>query len=202
MRAPAAADALNSIHAKYIGIDSFGMGSMLSGPRPAMREVATETGSVSGDEPLVFDAHSDGSALGAELVDAVALLADSVPMDIGARVVDLDDDGVDSARFVERIEANTVGGVADPLDPTRICVGDLAVVDSDGDGHADYFDDVATGTAVCFDIVPATNDWLERSVEGPQLYRAQIEVLGDTVTIVDTRVVYFLIPQAIEELLI
>lgn len=86
-----------------------------------------------------------------------------------------------------------MGGVADPRDPTRICAAGLTAVDTDADGHPDQFSDVLPGTIVCFDIVPLQNTTVEPTVE-PQLFRAQVQVLGDSVTLLDTRDVYFLVP--------
>jgi len=192
-------NALNSIHAKYIGVNTSGLPGP-TGPRPAMEDVALNTGSVAGTSPLVFDGNEDGTGLGTEIVDAVGLLANSVPLDISGRVEDVVDgpfDTVDASRFVDRVEPNAVGGVADPVDPTRVCVGGLATGDFDTDGFQDYFDDVAPGTIVCFDIIAARNDFVPRVPDAPQLYTAVVNVMGDWVTVLDSREIYFLIPPDI-----
>jgi hypothetical protein len=165
-----------------------------------MEEVALATGSVASGLPLVFNGDEDGTGLGTEIVDAVTSLSSSVPLDISTQVHDVDDgpdDTVDAAIFVERVEPNTVGGVADPEDPSRICVAGLATGDWDGDGHPDYFDDVAPGTIVCFDIIAARNETVPRVSDEPQLYTAEVRVMGDWVTILDSREIYFLIPPDI-----
>jgi hypothetical protein len=131
------------------------------------------------------------------VVDAVGILAGSVPFDISAEVYDVVDypgETVNTTLFVDRVEPNTAGGVADPEDPSRVCVGGLAVGDWDADTFPDYFDGVAPGTIVCFDIVPAMNTTVERIAGEPQLYTAVVQVKGDMVTTLDEREIYFLIP--------
>jgi hypothetical protein len=82
--------------------------------------------------------------------------------------------------------------VPDPRDPSHICVA-LAAADSDADTVDDYFPHVLPGTFVCFDIYPHENRTVPPTDE-PQLFRAQVQVIGDHVTVLDTRDVYFLVP--------
>ncbi len=103
-------------------------------------------------------------------------------------------DGVDATVFIERTEPNTAGGVADPMDAGVVCVGGLPTVDTDGDGLAETFSDVTPGVPVCFDIVARRNDTVAPT-DRPQVFRAQIDVVGDGVTVLDTRDVYFLVPS-------
>jgi hypothetical protein len=192
-------NALNTIHAKYIGVDTSedACSPMDPCPRTQMEEIAMHTGSHDGVSLFVFDGASDGTGLGMEIVDAVSALAGSVPLDISAKAIDVEDwpgEAVDATVFVDRIVPNTAGGVADPEDPTRVCVGGLATGDYDGDGTHDYFDGVTPGTVVCFDIVAAMNTTVERIPDEPQLYTAIVQVVGDLITLLDEREIYFLIP--------
>jgi len=57
------------------------------------------------------------------------------------------------------------------------------------------FNDVDPGTPVCFDIYPKQNDTVPHTTL-PQMYMAYIDVIGDSVTTLDTREVYFLIPPS------
>jgi hypothetical protein len=110
--------------------------------------------------------------------------------------VDVDEgptDLVDATVFIERLEPNVAGGVADPRDPERICVGGLTTADDDRDGHPDRFRDVLPGTIVCFDIVARENTTVA-ATEEPQMFRAEVQVLGTADTVLDHRVVYFLVP--------
>ncbi|MBN1771011.1 MAG: hypothetical protein JXB32_07120, partial [Deltaproteobacteria bacterium] len=59
--------------------------------------------------------------------------------------------------------------------------------------YNDVFPDVLPGTIVCFDIIPRENRSVPPTSE-PQLFRGQVEVLGESVTVLDTRDVYFLVP--------
>ena len=88
--------------------------------------IVTGTGAVGATgAPLIFPM-AGSATVDAQIVDAIAQLASSTPLDITARARDVDDgagDGVDATIFIERIEPNTTGGIADPTDPTVVCVG-------------------------------------------------------------------------------
>ncbi len=159
--------------------------------------IVTGTGAVGATgAPLIFPA-AGSATVDAQIVSAITELAASTPLDITARARDVDDgagDGVDATVFIERIEPNTAGGVADPLDPSVICVGGLPTTDTDGDGFADTFPGVTPGVPVCFDILARRNDTVMPTSE-PQVFRAQIDVVGDGITVLDTRDVYFLVPS-------
>lgn len=170
------------------------------GPTGASAEwapIVSGTGAVGpSGAPLIFPA-AGSATVDAQIVDAIRQLANSTPLDITARARDVDDgagDGVDATTFIERIEPNTTGGIADPTDPTVICVGGLPTSDVDGDGFAETFPDVTPGVPVCFDIIARRNDTV-MPTSAPQLFRAQVDVVGDGVTVLDTRDVYFLVPS-------
>jgi hypothetical protein len=223
--------ALNSIGAKYIGVNS-------GSSHANMVSVASGTGSVDiAGNPLVFDIPSNGSGLGTQVVDAITLLANQVPIEVSTARRDDPTDGIcmtsdmervpccctdgsgmdvdcvslsratmgpcavgdlfepvdASVEFIERIVPNAAGGVADPADPTIVCVGGLATADRDGDGFDDVFTAVLPGTPVCFDIYALMNDLVE-TLEVPQTFMCEIDVVGDGITVLSTRKVYFLVP--------
>lgn len=215
-------DALNSIHAKVIGVNSGTTSAAVHLHRAA---VDTGTVDISGNA-LVFQISSTGAGLGTNVVRAVQQLASLVPIDISTSTADDPDDfrcidsdnqpvsccrdsegnlipcsgdstvSVDAiAAFIDRIVPNLIGGVEDPEHPGVICRGGLSV-DDPSDPH--YFVDILPGEAVCFDIYPKRNTTVP-AVEEPQLFRAFINVIGDMVTTLDTRDVYFLVPPVIEE---
>lgn len=189
--------ALNAAHVRFIGISSKGTVGDGDNMWTGYRDVARDTGSVdAAGNPLAFEIASDGTGIGDQVVDAIEILAGQVVMDISARAVDVVEsatDTVDTTLFVERIEPNAAGGIEDPAHPGMVCVGGLPVADSDGDTYNDVFPDVLPGTLVCFDIIPRENTTVPATAE-PQLFRGQVEVLGESVTVLDTRDVYFLVP--------
>ena len=185
-----AIDALNAINSKYIGINSNRI-------HANMEQVAIGTGSVDLESnPLVFDISGTGVGLGDQVVNAVEVLANQVPIEVHSDAEDDLTDDVDATIFIERIEPNVVGGVPDPMDPAKICVAGLEVEDRTGDTLPDVFTSVLPGTTVCFDIYPKMNETVEPGEE-PQIFRAFIHVLGDGFTLLDTRDVYFLVPPVI-----
>ncbi len=157
-------------------------------------EIATGTGAVDATgQPLVYE-DATSSNVADKVVEAVAQLAGGGAFRLSARIVDPDpSDGVDVTLFVDRIVPNTAGGIADPRDPSRVCVAWNEVADMDGDGVDDHFLNVPGGTPVCFDIYPARNEFVEPTDE-PQLFEGVIEVVGDDVSVLDSRSVYFLVP--------
>ncbi len=189
-----AISAMTSINARYIGVNSGDSGA-------DMIQIANGTGSVDiGGSPLVFTISADGSGLGAQVVNAVSTLANQVPIEVTTRLRDDPADSVDTvASFIDHVEPSTVGGYPDPMDPTRICVGGLAVGDryDPFTGVPDSFTSVLPGQIVCFDIYPKQN-WTVPATTSPQTFRCEVDVLGDGFTVLDTRTVYFLVPPVIE----
>jgi hypothetical protein len=158
--------------------------------------IATGTGAVdAAGMPLIFP--TAGSAtVDMAVVNAIRQLAMSTPLDITAVARDDTSDTIDALAFISRIETNNMPGIVDPRDPTRICMGGLTTADRDMNGVLETFVDVRPGTPVCFDIVPAMNTTVMPAAM-PILVHAFVDVLGDGVTVLDTRDVYFLVPPAI-----
>ena len=67
----------------------------------------------------------------------------------------------------------------------------------DDDSFTDTFRGVR-GTPVCFDIVTKMNTTV-RPTDAPQLFRAQLNVIGDGFTPLDQRVIYFLVPPVVPD---
>jgi hypothetical protein len=174
------------------------VGINTSGGRPFLEQLVSETTIASGApgpaRDYVLDARG-GSGLSATIVDLVRRAA-AVPLDVSAQAVDLADPGetVDAvAAFVDHLEPNVAGA------PGLTCTGGFATSDFagiDGDSFPDTFLDVTPGAPVCFDILPKQNDTVPATLV-PQIFRAQINVIGDGFTPLDDRVVYFLVPPRI-----
>ncbi len=194
---------LVSINAKVLGVCSGSAPAMMD-----MEDISEDTGAVyfispGVTQPLVTQIMPDGSMLGERVVLNVQRLANQVPIEISTRASDVDEgtwDTVDATVFIDRIVPNTTGGVEDPVHPGVFCVGGLATADrsSPPDGIDDVFTSVLPGTTVCFDIYPLRNDTIP-ATDTVQVYQAEIDVLGDGYTTLDTRNVFFLIPPIIDE---
>jgi len=189
-----AASALDSIGARYIGVNS-NPGTYSS--HADMVVVATASGSVDwSGSPLVFDIPSDGSGLATVVVDAVEMIVETMGMEITAVLRDDPSDSIDVvAEFVDYVEPSTTGGWPDPVDPSRVCVGGLDVADlrEPVDGRPDSFLDVMPGTLVCFDIRVKQN-WTVPATAQMQLFAGDIDLVGDDVTILDSRRIYLMVP--------
>ena len=139
----------------------------------------------------------NGTGLTTAVTDLVRE-ASLVPIDVSAEVVDLDDpdESVDTrAAFVNRIETRSAAATG------RNCTLGLTTYDRDGidaDSFPDTFEDVTPGNPVCFDIFPRRNQTVPATLE-PQLYRAQVNVIGDGFTPLDDRVIFFLVPPRIPD---
>jgi hypothetical protein len=200
--------AMNAIGAKLVVMGPTAKGSPVDadGWNTNWHAIANGTGSVDQDGNPFFFATANKSALegadaGSEVVSALTTLADQVPLTLTTRARDLDDDGVDATQFIERIDANAAGGVVDPTNPKRICVGGLATSDPNGDGFDEVFDSVKPGTPVCFDVIAKQNDSVP-ATEEPQLYKAAIDVVTSQGSVLDTREVFFLVPPNIPPVIV
>jgi hypothetical protein len=183
--------AMRGLNGRVVGVNT-------SGGRPFLEQLVNETTIASGAPGTAADYvlnASGGTGLSATIVDLVRRAA-AVPLDVSAQAVDLADPGetVDAvAAFVDHLEPNATGA------PGLTCTGGFATSDYagiDGDAFADTFLDVTPGAPVCFDIIPRQNDTVPATLV-PQVFRAQINVIGDGFTPLDDRVVYFLVPPRI-----
>jgi hypothetical protein len=192
---------LNRLNARVVGIetDDFDGNGVVDGyARPFLNRLVQDTtiarGATGSSMSYIFSAPS-GSGLSAAITTLVARAA-LVPLDVSARAVDLVDPGetVDAvAAFVDHLEPNAAGA------PGLTCMGGFATSDYagiDADSFSDTFLNVTPGSPVCFDIIPKQNDTVPATL-APQVFRAQVNVIGDGFTPLDDRVVYFLVPPRI-----
>lgn len=183
--------ALNELGARIVGVSS---GDMASHNFLAQAALATGTVDASGSpEPYVFDVPPDGAGLGRAVVDAITAGA-SAPMEMSARVVDLEDpgEGVNAAAaFIDHVAARPSEGLT--------CTEGLETYDRpgfDADEVAETYRRVPPGSPVCFDVVPRMNTTVEPTGVA-QLFRARLEVLGQGVNRLDDHVVHFLVPPRV-----
>lgn len=181
-----AIEALNSIGAKYVGVNS-------GWSRDDMEIIANATGSFdTSGTPLVFDIPTTGIGLGSQVVDAISTLALDVALDISARVADDPEDDVDATIFVDRIVAVTESTRPDVPGTTRYCPSDLDTVDTDGDTVQDAFTSIM-GQSVCFDVYPARNTTVAPTTEH-QVFNAKVQAMGDGVTVLGSHEICFVVP--------
>lgn len=180
-------DALNAANARVVGVSAIGFQNHAGFPH--LQAIATATGAVdAGGMPLVSRATDAG--VGSSVVTQIQTLANSVSFDISTVFEDDAGDAVDTfAAFVDHLEANEAG------DPARGCNARMGE-DTNADGFPDVFRDVV-GERVCFDIVVKSNVTVAPT-SMPQVFNANVRVLGDGFTELDSRQVFFLVPPVVE----
>jgi hypothetical protein len=73
-------------------------------------------------------------------------------------------------------------------------VGGLPTANIDDDPEQDVFTGVEPGTPVCFDITPVQQNMDLPATDETQVFKAFVDVIGESVTTLDTREVYFVVP--------
>lgn len=155
--------------------------------------MANDTGSIdssAGDAPLVFDGFDANAAQA--IGNGIRALVRGVPLDMAATALDDPGDAVNAvAAFVDYLETLQLGDA--------LCASGLTDDDSNGDGRKDRFRGIRAGVPLCWKLSTRPNTTVPE-LDGPQLYRARVDVKGDDVTVVDSRDVFFLVPpKAIDD---
>jgi hypothetical protein len=178
-----AAEALLQRHMRFLGVWS---GNVSSSSRDALVNLAIRSESLDDSgEPLVYDGRSD--AVVPEVTSAINDVVKRVPLRVTVEASDEPGDAGDATQFIDHLQVDTQGEGCSPVALTE---------DRNRDGHADTFPEVAPGTSVCWQVVPARNGAV-RPTDEPQVFRASVTVHGDGSPL-DTRQVYFLVPPVIE----
>lgn len=179
---------MNARGAKLMGILGSGVSASVTND---LRTMAMDTGAIdaaNGNMPLVFDGSGTNAATAIE--NGVRTLARGVPLDLNAIPLDDPSDAVDAVReFVDHLETLQLG--------TPQCANMLTAQDTNGDLFPDQYLDVRAGTPVCWKLVPKMNTTVV-TTEQPQLFRATVRVIGDGITELDQRTVYFLVPPVVD----
>ncbi len=177
--------AMTARSAKLVGIG--GSGFVGTSVQTDLNTMATNTGAVdsqNGNAPLVFDGSGTNSA--AAIENGIRTLANNIPLDMAAVPADDPSDAVDAvAAFVDHLETLQLG--------TALCADMLNDIDTNADTFDDAYVDVRAGTGVCWKLLPKMNTTV-MPTDMPQLFRATVSVIGDGVTTLDTRDVFFLVP--------
>ena len=136
--------------------------------------------------PLVFDVASDGSgAFATQIVQAVKILVNYAELDV-------------SSRPTGTLQATAAAVMIDPTDfITAITPIGLAPVPPGGmtvDPTGKIILGLRPGIAATFEVT-AQNDFVPGATD-PQVFVLQIQVVGDGVTVLDTRQVVIIVPPA------
>ena len=201
--------AMNLIGARVIGINSLENTGTAFEPRAQLEDLAVSTkatiptdvnGScptgvggaahapvVVGGQPVcpvVFDVNTDGAGLGSLIVDAISQLATLGVLDISARPV-----GKDQGEKGEVLPTGTTtAGFVKSITPVAPPPAGATI---DGD----IFRTVKPGSTVTFKLT-VQNDFVPE-LSTDQLFTIDLQVLGDGVTVLDTRKVYVIVPKTI-----
>ncbi len=201
--------ALNGVGARVIGISSLENQGTEFEPRAQLEDLAVATRAtippdgdglcptgvggetydpvdVNGESrcPVVFDVETDGSGLSALIVDAIEQLTTLAELDVSTRKIGKTEGergevlpmGTTTADFLKSITP------VPPPPPGATIDGDV-------------FRSVKPGSTVTFEL-DAYNDFVPHTTK-EQLFTIDIDVLGDGVTVLDTRKVFVIVPKEI-----
>ncbi len=138
---------------------------------------------------LNFKYDKSSPNLGKGVVDAIKAISVGSSYDVAARPRNdaSNPNGVDATKFIKSLRAKDEG------DAVQGCAPHDAK-DTNGDGIKDTFTAVTVGTPVCFEVLPAVNDFVPPE-KGAQFFNAFIDVVGIPGDInLDQRSVLFLVP--------
>lgn len=202
--------ACQAIGARVVGINSLENSGTAFEPRAQLEDIAVETRAhISPDAngdcptgiagsthpsvqvngvarcPAVFDVQTDGAGLSSLVVDAIRELAQTGEIDVSTRSIgklegergEVLPSGTTTANFLKSITPV-------PPPPTG------AIIDGD------VFRHVQPGSTVTFRL-DAYNDFVPE-IETEQLFLINVQVIGDGVTLLDTRRVFVVVPRRIE----
>jgi hypothetical protein len=186
---------LQRIGARVIGVLS---GTEITNPTPRQQfeAWARDTGTVSATgAPIVFTISPDGSGLGDSIIEAIRVLAEETPQDIGAVPRDGDDippevGPIDATQFIKAITPLQLIPMSGPLVPCP----DASRCDDR------LFYQVSPGDFVDFRL-RFLNDFVPPRAT-VQVFRATITVVGNGVAELDTRDVVIVVPAGSEIVII
>lgn len=203
-----AVDALSALGIRVIGVDSLENVGTPDDPRAYLEDMAIATNAIIPPDgatgmcltgvagaprdpvdvagtpacPVVFDVLPNGSGLGNLIVDAVVQLATLGVLDISTRTVGQ----------LEGLQGETLTSGYTTAD-FIVSVTPVAPPPPGATIDGEVFRDVTPGSTVTFDV-NGFNDF-QPGTQVDQLFAADIEVLGDAVTVLDVRTVYIIVPR-------
>lgn len=175
-----AIDAMNTIKAKFIGLNSFVSLGWNFSPETDFKAVATGTGSVDSlGDPFYYDIGGTGSNISTQIVDAVIALTHNVKLNV-----------------VNTLMQKDIQTQYPAVDTTQFIKSVVPYAPAPGNGYvskdASSFYIVNPGTKVTFEVT-FKNDFFEPDTTEATLFKAYIHVYGEG-TLLDTREVYIIVP--------
>ena len=203
--------AMNLVGARLVGINSLENSGTMNDPRSQLEDLAVATKAtiptdtngacptgiggaakpavmVGGTPrcPVVFDVGTDGAGLGSLIVDAIKQLAALGELDISTRAVGNTQGEKGEQLPAGTTTANFIKAVTPvPPAPTGATI------------NGDVFENVQPGSPVTFKV-DAFNDFVV-PLPVDQLFTLNLQVLGDGVTVLDTRKVFVIVPKQLDQ---
>ncbi|MGF1465568.1 MAG: hypothetical protein ACFCGT_05495 [Sandaracinaceae bacterium] len=177
----------------FVGVDNLANGSTQSDDiRDDFTGISRFSRSLNENgQPIFFRApRSDPSTVGPAISDAIRQVTRNVPLLVGAEAEDEPDDAGDALQFIDHLEVNVSG--------EEPCTFQASTADLNSDTFDDAYPSALPGTTLCWDVV-ARQNFRVRPTSDPQVFRARIVVRAEA-SIVDTRVVWFVVPGAVDDL--
>jgi hypothetical protein len=183
---PQASMELQNIGARVISVITDTPDCGGAGGQEAAREMARQTGTVSGrGTPLVFE--TDNGEVSTTIIDAIESLATGTPQDVGTRQENVsgNPDDFDATQFITRVT------------PREGFLDGMA-----GQGYQSKNDStfvgVIPGTEVEFEV--EFENTTRMGADEAEIFRAKIVVVGNGVTDLDERNVFIVVPPEDEDI--
>lgn len=135
--------------------------------------------------PLAFDVQTDGTGLSGLIVDAIEQLTTLAELDVSTRAV-----GKTLGERGERLpDGTTTAGFIKAIVPVPPPPAGASI-------EGNIFKGVHPGSTVTFEL-DAYNDFVPH-IDRDQLFTIVVQVLGDGVTVLDTRTVFVIVPKKLQ----
>jgi hypothetical protein len=166
---------------KYVGLYGTDDGSNQIAVNNALG-IASNSVDINGD-PFVYSAVD--AQVQPQTVQAVLDIVKGKPIDVTIEPVDAPNDAGDALQFIDYLEVNVSG--------QGNCTDGLTTIDTNADSYDDAFPQLLPGIPVCWDVHPIPENTIVEPTSEPQLFIANLRVLGDS-SLLDDRNVFFLVP--------
>ncbi len=176
-----AGNLLSQNRIRFVGLYGTGDEGGAGTAQSVMRDLGIASGTIDlSSNPFVYPA-MDASVV-QYTVSGVREIIRNMPFDVvGISAVDMEDDDGDSLQFIDYIEVNNTEG--EDTD------------DTDGDGRADSYLSIVTGTPLSWHVAPVASNIIVEAGDLPLVYRAEIIMLGDDIPLGNACVAFIVPPR-------